>query len=191
MRVPNEGGRRAHYLWRRWETPEEGYINCHMLDDINPVLGLYILYPITEVTAAIEVEAETSTFRVRCTSTGGRALNMTVSGPNGFNSDISTNIQAVGTRRYLGSDRYTAMTDVISSGRVGDVFQCNVTSVTSTTANVTVGAVITSLEQTAPTTVRVTWSPIPEQLPVSYRVHYLLAGGTGGNGTKTVSGNTS
>ena len=25
---------------------------------------------------------------------------------------------------------------------------------------------------------------------MSYRVHYLLAGGTGGNGTKTVSGNT-
>ena len=96
-------------------------------------------HPVTEVTAAIEVEAETSTFRVRCTSTGGRALNMTVSGPNGFNSDISTNIQAVGTRRYLGSDRYTAMTDVISSGRIGDVFQCNVTSATSTTANVTVG----------------------------------------------------
>ena len=25
---------------------------------------------------------------------------------------------------------------------------------------------------------------------MSYRVHYLLAGGSGGNGTKTVSGNT-
>ena len=49
---------------------------------------------------------------------------------------------------------------------------------------------IISLEQTAPTTVRVTWSPIPEQLPVSYRVHYLLAGGTGGNGTKTVAADT-
>ena len=40
-----EGSRRVHYLWRRWETPEEGYINCHMADDINPVLGLYVLYP--------------------------------------------------------------------------------------------------------------------------------------------------
>ena len=48
---------------------------------------------------------------------------------------------------------------------------------------------ITSLEQTALTTVRVTWSPIPE-LPVSYRVHYLLAGGTGGKGTKTVAADT-
>ena len=41
----NEGGRRVHYLWRRWETPEEGYINWHFRDDTNPVLGLYVLYP--------------------------------------------------------------------------------------------------------------------------------------------------
>ena len=167
--------------------------------------------PVTEVTAAIEVEAGTLTFRVRCTSTGGRALNMTVSGPNGYKSDISTNIQPVSTPQFLSNDRYTAKTGVISSGRDGDVFQCNVTSVTSTTANVTVrgkdfirtisdyqpllcystaaaARPITSLEQTAPTTVRVTWSPI--ELTVSYRVHYLLAGGTGASGTETVSGNT-
>ena len=41
----DEGGRRVHYLWRRRETPEEGYINCHTINDTNPVLGLYILYP--------------------------------------------------------------------------------------------------------------------------------------------------
>ena len=44
-RVADEGGRRVHYLWRRWETPQEGYINGHMINDINPVLGLYVLYP--------------------------------------------------------------------------------------------------------------------------------------------------
>ena len=44
-RVPDEGGRRVHYLWRRSETPEEGYINCHFRDDTNSVLGLYVLYP--------------------------------------------------------------------------------------------------------------------------------------------------
>ena len=93
--------------------------------------------PVTEVTAAIEVEAGTLTFRVRCTSTGGRALNMAVSGPNGYNSDISANIQPVGTPEFLSNDVYTARTEVISSGRDG-VFLCNVTSVTSTTANITV-----------------------------------------------------
>ena len=44
-RVPDEGGYRVHYLWRRWETPEEGYLNCHIINDINPVSGLYVLYP--------------------------------------------------------------------------------------------------------------------------------------------------
>ena len=44
-RREDEGGRRVFYLWRRWETPQEGYINCHMINDINPVLGLYVLYP--------------------------------------------------------------------------------------------------------------------------------------------------
>ena len=44
-RREDEGGRRVHYLWRRLETPQEGYINCHFRDDINPVLGLYVLYP--------------------------------------------------------------------------------------------------------------------------------------------------
>ena len=55
--------------------------------------------PVTEVTAAIEVETGTSTFRVRCSSTGGRALDMAVSGPNGYYSNISSSIiQPVGTR---------------------------------------------------------------------------------------------
>ena len=84
--------------------------------------------PVTEVTAAIEVVTGTSTFRVRCSSTGGRALDMAVSGPNGYNSVIS-NIQPVGTRVYQGADRYTGSTDVISSGSDGDMYQCSGTSV--------------------------------------------------------------
>ena len=92
--------------------------------------------PVNTVTAAIEVVTGTSTFRVRCTSTGGRALNMDVSGPN-ENTDISSNIQPVGTRMYLGSDSYTATTEVISDGMAGDVYQCNVTSVASRTGSVT------------------------------------------------------
>ena len=94
--------------------------------------------PVTAVTAAIEVVTGTSTFRVRCTSTGGRALDMDVSGPNGYSSDISSNIQPVGARMYLGSDSYTTTTEVISNGMAGDVYQCNVTSVASRTGSVTV-----------------------------------------------------
>ena len=85
--------------------------------------------PVTQVTAAIEVVSETSTFRMRCSSTGGRALDMAVSGPQ-YNSVISSsNIEPVGTRMYLGADNYTGSTDVISSGSDGDMYQCSVTSV--------------------------------------------------------------
>ena len=93
--------------------------------------------PVDTVTAAIEVVTGTSTFRVKCTSTGGRALNMDVSGPNG-NTDISSNIQPVGTRRYLGSDSYTATTEDTFDGMAGDEYQCNVTSVASRTGSVIV-----------------------------------------------------
>ncbi|CAI8032279.1 hypothetical protein GBAR_LOCUS18259 [Geodia barretti] len=166
-----------------------------MINDTNPVLGLYVLYPITEVTAAIEVEAGTLTFRVRCNSTGGRALNMAVSGPNGYNSDISTNIQPIGTPEFLSNDRYTARTEVISSGMVGDVFQCNVTNFASHFSSVTLRAAastITGLMQTALTTVVVMWTPPPEAAVNGYTVRYRLASGNGGDGTMTVSqGSTS
>ena len=66
---------------------------------------------------------------MRCSSTGGRALDVAVSGPNGYYSNISSSIQPVGTRMYMGADNYTAWTDVISSGSDGDVYQCSVTSV--------------------------------------------------------------
>ena len=59
---------------------------------------------------------------------------MTLSGPDGYSADISSRIQPDGDRMYLGSDVYTATTDVISGGRDGDVYLCNVTSSKSLTA---------------------------------------------------------
>ena len=59
---------------------------------------------------------------------------MTLSGPDGYSADISSRIQPDGDRRYLGSDVYTATTDVISGGRDRDVYLCNVTSSLSLTA---------------------------------------------------------
>ena len=151
-----EGGHRVYYLKRRVTTPEEGYFNCLMNGDVNRRSGLYILYPsecpyvmamlccgyhsstVTDVTAAIEVETGTVTFKVKCTSTGGRALNMAVSGPNGYVSNLTDNIQHVGRRAFMGNDSYTATSGIIYNGRVGDVYQCNVTSVESNTGSVTV-----------------------------------------------------
>ena len=144
---------RIHYIWRQEQTAQEGYFSCYNFGtDTNDPAGLYILYPsewpslltvierysvlyhssspsVTQVTAAIEVVPGTSTFRVRCSSTGGRALDMAVSGPQ-YNFDISSSdIQPVGTRMYLGIDNYTGRTDIISSGSDGDMYQCSVTSV--------------------------------------------------------------
>ena len=44
-RRANEGSHRVHYLWRRRETPEEGYFNCYYRLDTNELVGLYVLYP--------------------------------------------------------------------------------------------------------------------------------------------------
>ena len=65
-------------------------------------------------------------------------MNMAVSGTNGYNSDISTNIRPVGTRMFQGNDSYTTVTEVISGGMSGDVYQCNVTGAESNTSSVTV-----------------------------------------------------
>ena len=101
------------------------------------MIKCYFSHPVTAVTTNIEVEAETTTFRVRCTSTGGRALSMAVSGPNGYSSHLY-NIEPVGIGNFQGSDNYTATTEVILNGRDGDVYQCNATGISSRTSVATV-----------------------------------------------------
>ena len=54
--------------------------------------------------AVIEVVTEDQ-FRVHCTSTGGRVLNMSVTGPHGV---VYPPITAVGTQRWMGNDSYSA-----------------------------------------------------------------------------------
>ena len=155
----SQGVIRLQYVWRREQTAQEGYFTCFNFGiDTNDPAGLYILYPsewpslltviercsvlyhsssppVTQVTAAIEVVSGTSTFRVRCISTGGRALDMAVFGPQ-HNSDIS-NVEPVGTRMYLGADNYNGSTEIISNGSNGDMYQCNVTNFASNFSTVT------------------------------------------------------
>ena len=97
----------------------------------------YFSCPVTAVTTIIEVEVGTATFRVRCTSAGGRPLSMAVSGPNGYSSDLH-DIELVGIGNFQGSDNYTAATEVILNGRDGDVYQCNATGISSRTSIATV-----------------------------------------------------
>ena len=90
------------------------------------------------MTASIIVVSATDvTFRVQCTSTGGIALSMSVTGPDGYSSDLTNNIQPVGTPEYIGDDIYTATTsDVITEGNDGDMYECTVTGLTSETDSV-------------------------------------------------------
>ena len=90
------------------------------------------------MTASIDVVSATDvTFRVQCTSTGGIALSMSVTGPNIDNIDLTNNIQPVGTLEYTGNDIYTATTsDIITGGNDGDMYECTVTGLTSETDSV-------------------------------------------------------
>ena len=91
--------------------------------------------PVTSVSASIEVESgRDGTFRVQCISSGGRALDMYVTGPGGPYSNL--NIQAVGTPQRKGSDSFFATTSIISGGSNGDTYQClALNGVSPSTAN--------------------------------------------------------
>ena len=92
---------------------------------------------VSSVTASVVVvSARDGEFRVQCSSTGGRALSMTVTGPGGYNSDL-TNIQPVGTPVRIGSDEYSATTsDTITGGSDGDEYECTATGSTSNTGSI-------------------------------------------------------
>ena len=71
----------------------------------------------------VVVDRREKTFKVQCNSTGGRALNMSVTGSDGFKS-VLNNIQAVGDPQRTGDDEFSASTDVISGRRDGETYQC-------------------------------------------------------------------
>ena len=62
---------------------------------------------------------------------------MTVTGPGVVNSDLTSNIQPVGTPARMGDDDYTATTsDIITGGSDGDEYECTATGSTSDTDSV-------------------------------------------------------
>ena len=79
--------------------------------------------------AGVEVDSE-GQFRVKCTSTGGRVLNMSITGPHGVALPLSS-IQPVGTQRWMGKDSYSA-TSTIASADDGDTYNCTGTNGIST-----------------------------------------------------------
>ena len=99
-----------------------GYSSLH---DTYCVMSLSVM----SVSASIEVvSGRDGEFKVKCTSTGGRALRMVVTGPGDFSSDL-TDIQAVGSVQRVGNDRFSATTRTTISGRSnGDIYQCVATN---------------------------------------------------------------
>ena len=86
-----------------------------------------VLSVVSSVSGAIEVmSGREGTFRVRCTSTGGWTLNMTVSGPQYSSEDQGHMVvEPVVVPEKIGNDTYTATTSTISGGCDGDIYQCN------------------------------------------------------------------
>ena len=68
------------------------------------------------------VSEREGTFRVQCSSTGGRPLSMTVTGPHDNNYNLTASIQAVGDPQGMGDDEFTASTRVLSGAMNGDAY---------------------------------------------------------------------
>ena len=74
--------------------------------------------PVISVEAVVDVVTE----EIHCTSTSGRVLNMSITGPHGVVSALS-NIQAVGTQRWMSNDSYSA-SGTVAGANDGDTYNC-------------------------------------------------------------------
>ena len=81
---------------------------------------------VLSVKAVIEViSGREGTFRVKCTSSGGKTFTMDVEGPGySVEEQGQMRVEAVGEPQRMGNDTYSATTSVISGGCNGDTYQC-------------------------------------------------------------------
>ena len=89
-------------------------------------MGIFIIV-VSSVRATIDViSGREGTFRVKCTSFGGKTFTMTVEGPQ-YSSEEQGQmmVEAVDEPQRMGNDAYSATTSVISGGCNGDIYQCN------------------------------------------------------------------
>ena len=83
-----------------------------------------IFFPVQSISATIDVVSRREgKFKVQCTSQGGRALSMNVTGPDNFTSGLD-NVQAVGTPQRKSNDSFFGTTDVISDKKDMDLYWC-------------------------------------------------------------------
>ena len=74
------------------------------------------------VGSIILFEGDSGVYKVSCTSTGGRPLTMSVTGPSGFVEDMM-NIVVEGDMEGMGNDTFSANI-VRQRGSHGDLFVC-------------------------------------------------------------------
>ena len=85
-----------------------------------------VFSPVSSVKATIEVIfGREGTFRVKCTSSGGKTFTMDVEGPRYSGEEQGQmRVEAVGDPQRMGNDTYSATTSVIAGGCNGDTYQC-------------------------------------------------------------------
>ena len=98
--------------------------NCKNSHDF--IVFLIIFSPVSSVKATIEViSGREGTFRVKCTSSGGKTFTMDVEGPGySVEEQGQMRVEAVGEPQRIGNDTYSATTSIISGGCNGDTYQC-------------------------------------------------------------------
>ena len=96
-------------------------------------LTLKHLSPVLSLSATIQVlNGRNRTFRVICTSYGGKPLSMSITGPSGVEQDVM-NIIEVGTADGTGNDIFSAEIQH-NGGSDGDRYNWNVVSSLSQTS---------------------------------------------------------
>ena len=61
---------------------------------------------------------------MQCVTIGGRTLEIFVYSPHGLITDLTNSTEALGVTRRMGSDRFSARTEIITGGEDGDTYIC-------------------------------------------------------------------
>ena len=110
---------------------------CHLSIDHKISFLLYFLLIISVLELSVNIHVSNGvkgTFKVICTSSGGRPLSMTVTGPSGVPKDITESMVVVGEREGTGNDTFSSEI-IFQGGRYGDSYTCYSSNVVSNSSN--------------------------------------------------------
>ena len=74
------------------------------------------------MSVVLSIEGDSEVYKVSCTSTGGRPLTMSITGPSGVVEDMM-NIVVEGNMEGMGNDTFSASV-IRQRGSHGDLFLC-------------------------------------------------------------------